>query len=146
MQMEAAQTKIVLHIKEATVIRRQRKKGDMMEWLTLILTGISSVLSGVLSGILLWKFKQRTVVEQAEKDEAEKKHTALVQGVVAMLRDRLIDVMDYHIDAGWCPVHKVEVINKMYLSYHDLGGNDIVSKTYQRFVNLPHQPGDGEHV
>lgn len=110
-----------------------------MEWLTLILTGISSVLSGVLSGILLWKFKQRTV---AEKDEAEKKHTALVQGVVAMLRDRLIDVMDYHIDAGWCPVHKVEVINKMYLSYHDLGGNDIVSKTYQRFVNLPHQPGD----
>lgn len=40
-----------------------------------------------------------------------------------MLRDRLIDVMDYHIDAGWCPVHKVEVINKMYLSYHDLGGN-----------------------
>lgn len=118
----------------------------MMEWITLILTGISSVLSGVLSGILLWKFKQRTVVEQAEKDEAEKKHTALVQGVVAMLRDRLIDVMDYHIDAGWCPVHKVEVINKMYLSYHDLGGNDIVSKTYQRFVNLPHQPGDGEHV
>ena len=127
--MEAAQTKIVLHIKEATVIRRQRKKDDMMEWLTLILTGISSVLSGVLSGILLWKFKQRTVAEKAEKDEAEKKHTALVQGVVAMLRDRLIDVMDYHIDAGWCPVHKVEVINKMYLSYHDLGGNDIVSKT-----------------
>lgn len=144
--MEAAQTKIALHIKEATVIRRQRKKDDMMEWLTLILTGISSVLSGVLSGILLWKFKQRTVAEKAEKDEAEKKHTALVQGVVAMLRDRLIDVMDYHIDAGWCPVHKVEVINKMYLSYHDLGGNDIVSKTYQRFVNLPHQPGDGEHV
>ena len=101
--MEAAQTKIVLHIKEATVIRRQRKKDDMMEWLTLILTGISSVLSGVLSGILLWKFKQRTVAEKAEKDEAEKKHTALVQGVVAMLRDRLIDVMDYHIDAGWCP-------------------------------------------
>ena len=113
-----------------------------MEWLTLILTGISSVLSGVLSGILLWKFKQRTVAEKAEKDEAEKKHTALVQGVVAMLRDRLIDVMDYHIDTGWCPVHKGEVINKMYLSYHDLGGNDIVSKTYQRFVNLPHQPGD----
>ena len=144
--MEAAQTKIVLHIKEATVIRRQRKKDDMMEWLTLILTGISSVLSGVLSGILLWKFKQRTVAEKAEKDEAEKKHTALVQGVVAMLRDRLIDVMDYHIDAGWCPVHKVEVIIKMYLSYQDLGCNDIVSKTYQRFVNLPHQPGDGEHV
>ena len=63
-----------------------------------------------------------------------------------MLRDRLIDTMDHHIEAGWVPVHKAEAVNKMYVSYHNLGGNDIVTQTYQRFTLLPHHQGDDSDV
>ena len=66
-----------------------------------------------------------------------------------MLRDRLIDVMDYYLVMGWVPHHKAEAVNKMYLAYHGLGGNDIVTQTYRQFTVLPHaapQKGDDANV
>ena len=61
-------------------------------------------LSTLLSGILLFEYKKRATIDTAQRAEQEQKHEALVQGVVAMLRDRLIDTMDHHIEAGWVPV------------------------------------------
>lgn len=108
----------------------------------IIFTAVPSVLASFLSGILLYKWKQQASAEQMEKEQQEKKHEALVNGVVAMLRDRLIQAMDEHITDGFAPIHRVEVITKMYTAYHDLGGNDIVSSTYSRFMGLPHQKDD----
>lgn len=108
----------------------------------IIFTAIPSVLASFLSGVLLYKWKQQASAEQMEKEQQEKKHEALVNGVVAMLRDRLIQAMDEHITDGFAPIHRVEVITKMYTAYHDLGGNDIVSSTYSRFMGLPHQKDD----
>jgi len=108
----------------------------------IIFTAVPSVLASFLSGVLLYKWKQRASAEQKEKEQQEKKHEALVNGVVAMLRDRLIQAMDEHINDGFVPVHRAEVITKMYTAYHDLGGNDIVSATYGQFMKLPHQNGD----
>lgn len=104
----------------------------------IVFTVIPSVLASLLSGILLFEWKKRATAETKEKEEREKKHEALVNGVVAMLRDRLIQAMDEHITEGFAPVHRAEVITKMYTAYHDLGGNDIVSSTYNKFMRLPH--------
>lgn len=84
--------------------------------------------------------------DQLAQEKQEKKHEALVNGVVAMLRDRLIQAMDEHIADGFTPVHRAEVITKMYTAYHDLGGNDIVSATYTQFMKLPHQKDDNADV
>lgn len=105
-----------------------------MEWWQMILAGIPSLLSG----ILLFEWKQQRAQSKKEETEKEQKHAALVTGVVAMLRDRIIDAMDYYLALGWVPHHKAEVVNKMYVAYHNLGGNDIVSLTYQHFMTLPH--------
>lgn len=116
-----------------------------MDWVSIFLPSLSSLLSGVL----LWKFKALRAEGEAERIERAKKHEALVDGVVAMLRDRLIDVMDYYLVMGWVPHHKAEAVNKMYLAYHGLGGNDIVTQTYRQFTALPHaapQKGDDANV
>lgn len=116
-----------------------------MDWVSIFLPSLSSLLSGVL----LWKFKSFQAAGKAERVERAKKHEALVVGVVAMLRDRLIDVMDYYLATGWVPHHKAEAVNKMYLAYHGLGGNDIVTQTYRQFTALPHsapQKGDDTNV
>ncbi len=105
-----------------------------MDWVSIFLPSLSSLLSGVL----LWKFKTVQDEGKAEQAVRAKKHEALVVGVVAMLRDRLIDAMDYYLALGWVPHHKAEVVNKMYLAYHNLGGNDIVTETYHKFMALPH--------
>ncbi len=142
MRMEAAQIKIVLNIRAATrqPVQQLRKKRDAMamEILQYLLAGASPLLSG----ILLFEYRKRANADAQNRAAQEQKHEALVQGVVAMLRDRLIDTMDHHIEAGWVPVHKAEAIHRMYMSYHNLGGNDIVTKTYQRFILLPHHQGD----
>ncbi|WP_432642719.1 hypothetical protein [Acidaminococcus sp.] len=108
-----------------------------MEILQYLLAGASPLLSG----ILLFEYRKRANADAQNRVAQEQKHEALVQGVVAMLRDRLIDTMDHHIEAGWVPVHKAEAIHRMYTSYHNLGGNDIVTKTYQQFILLPHHQG-----
>lgn len=109
-----------------------------MDWVTILLSGLSSLLTG----ILLYKFRERNEADKKERTEQQKKHEALAMGVVAMLRDRLIDTMDYHIKAGWVPVDKADVVTRMFQAYHNLGGNDVVSHTYQRFINLSHQDPD----
>lgn len=111
-----------------------------MDWVSIFLPSLSSILSGVL----LYKFKTFRAAGEAERIERARKHEALVDGVVAMLRDRLIDVMDYYLSLGWVPHHKAEAVNKMYLAYHGLGGNDIVTQTYRQFTTLPHAPQGGD--
>lgn len=110
-----------------------------MDWVSIFLPSLSSVLSGVL----IWKFKALQAAGEAERLERARKHEALVDGVVAMLRDRLIDVMDHYLSIGWVPHHKAEAVNKMYLAYHGLGGNDIVTQTYLQFTTLPHAVPQG---
>lgn len=112
----------------------------------IIFTAVPSVLASFLSGVLLYEWKLRVSADQVAREKQEKKHEALVNGVVAMLRDRLIQVMDEHITDGFAPVHRAEVITKMYTAYHDLGGNDIVSATYTQFMKLPHHQGDDSDV
>lgn len=107
-----------------------------MEWISNFLPSLSYLLSGVL----LWKIKTIQAEVKAEQAVRAKKHEALIVGVVAMLRDRLIDVMDHYLVLGCVPHHKAEAVNKMYLAYHELGGNDIVTQTYQQFAALPHDP------
>ena len=105
-----------------------------MELVTFLLPGISSLLSG----IILYKFRERNEADKKERDEQKKKQDALVMGVVSILRDRLIDVMDYYVSAGWVAVDKADMVTRMYQAYHNLGGNDVVSHTYKRFIGLPH--------
>lgn len=113
-----------------------------MDLWQIVFTSVPSVLASFLSGILLYKWKQQAIADRKEEEERKIKHEALVNGVVAMLRDRLIQAMDEHITDGYAPIHRAEVITKMYTAYHDLGGNDIVSATYAKFMGLPHQKED----
>lgn len=113
-----------------------------MDLWQIFFTAVPSVLASFLSGVLLYKWKQQATAEKKDKEERAIKHEALVNGVVAMLRDRLLQAMDEHIADGYAPIHRAEVITKMYVAYHNLGGNDIVSATYTKFIKLPHQKDD----
>lgn len=105
----------------------------------MLLAGIPSLLSG----ILLYEWKQQRAQNAKEETEKEQKHSALVKGVEALLRDRLIIGMDECIAKGYAPISTVEIMGSMYMAYHNLGGNGLVTETYRKFIALPHSlPGN----
>ena len=110
-----------------------------MEWWQILLAGEPSLLSG----ILLYEWKQQRAQNAKKETEKEQKHSALVKGVEALLRDRLIIGMDECIAKGYAPISTVEIMGSMYMAYHNLGGNGLVTETYRKFIALPHSlPGN----
>lgn len=109
-----------------------------MEWWQMLLAGVPSLLSG----ILLYEWKQQRNQSKIEATEKEQKRVALVKGVEALLRDRLIIGMEDCITKEYAPISTVEILVSMYMAYHNLGGNGIVTEVYKKFIRLPHIPPD----
>ena len=109
-----------------------------MEWWQMLLAGVPSLLSG----ILLYEWKQQRNQSKIEEPEKEQKRVALVKGVEALLRDRLIIGMEDCITKEYAPISTVEILVSMYMAYHNLGGNGIVTEVYKKFIRLPHIPPD----
>lgn len=109
-----------------------------MEWWQMLLAGVPSLLSG----ILLYEWKQQRNQSKIEEIEKEQKRVALVKGVEALLRDRLIIGMEDCITKEYAPISTVEILVSMYMAYHNLGGNGIVTEVYKKFIRLPHIPPD----
>ena len=102
-----------------------------MEWWQMLLAGVPSLLSG----ILLYEWKQQRNQSKIEETEKEQKR-------VALLRDRLIIGMEDCITKEYAPISTVEILVSMYMAYHNLGGNGIVTEVYKKFIRLPHIPPD----
>lgn len=79
---------------------------------------------------------------QEREDEKERKrdteHTALMCGLRAILRDRLITLLTEYERRGSITVQEWQNVNQLYTSYHDLGGNDIVTALYKNVQKLEH--------
>lgn len=102
--------------------------------LQILLAGIPSLLSG----ILLYEYKRQTSDRENEQEEKLKRHDAVVKGVEALLRDRLIQGLEFNLSQGYATISTVEAFTMMYSAYSDLGGNGIVTHMYKSFLELPH--------
>ncbi|WP_312640756.1 hypothetical protein [Hydrogenoanaerobacterium sp.] len=66
-----------------------------------------------------------------------KEQDAIKLGIQALLHDRIISQYNYYKDLGYCPIYAMENINAMYLQYHALGGNGIVTELVERLKDMP---------
>ena len=41
------------------------------------------------------------------------------------------------MDLGYCPLNIKESLHREYISYHNLGGNDIATLLYEETMELP---------
>ena len=62
---------------------------------------------------------------------------AIKMGVQALLRDRIIQSYNYHMDLGFCPVYARESIEEMAEQYYNLGGNGVVHQLMDKLSELP---------
>lgn len=105
-------------------------------WLQFILTGIS----GFLAWLCKDKYKKMKEERENEKKEAEeheqeqqKKIDLVEAGVLALLHDRLLQVLVHSLQVKEITSDEMDNIVSMYNAYHNLGGNGTIKALYERF-------------
>ncbi len=68
-----------------------------------------------------------------------KQYIGLKTGMIALLRNEIVRIYESYISLGYCPSYMKENVNKMYESYHKLGGNGMVTTMVNDLFKLPNE-------
>lgn len=96
-----------------------------IEWLFMIVTAIIG-------------FGYRTVLKRLQ--EEKQRNEAIAEGVQSLLRESIVNSYNKYQDKGFCPIYAKESIRKVYLAYHNLGGNDVATNLYNNVLNMKEEP------
>lgn len=111
----------------------------MGDWLQALITGSFMVAVAVIEARAS---KERKKEKQAREESAkEREHNKAVDnGVLALLRDRIIDRYNHYTEQEYIPIYGMENVLDMYEAYHALGGNGTVTKLIENLRELRTDP------
>lgn len=104
------------------------------------LFGVSSIVSALVLLVINRSLKKRDAKQeeiQAQNVEMEKQNKAIMLGVQAILRDRLLKGYRHYIDKGWADYDDRENMENIYKQYHALGANGVMDDMRDQFRRLP---------
>ena len=107
------------------------------------LVGIPSIISGIFALFISRMLKKRDAKQEqivTQNEEMERQNKAIMLGVQAFLRDRLLQGIKHYITKGWADYDDRENMENIYKQYHALGANGIMDDMMTQFRNLPSQP------
>lgn len=81
--------------------------------------------------------ERRKVAEHIEREKRDEESRMIRNGITAVLRDRIVQAYMYYENIGYLPLKERENIYMMYVAYHDLGGNGLVTQLYNELNELP---------
>lgn len=81
--------------------------------------------------------ERRKVAERIEREKRDEESRMIRNGITAVLRDRIVQAYMYYENIGYLPLKERENIYMMYVAYHDLGGNGLVTQLYNELNELP---------
>lgn len=111
----------------------------MASWLPSLITAVSVVAVALIEA-------RASKDRKNEKESREKAENALLRtvavedGVLALLRDRVIERYNHYTEQGYIPIYGMDNVNKMYSAYHALGGNGTITKLVEELDDLPTDP------
>lgn len=90
------------------------------------------ILCGAIVAVLSWFLKRIS---------GKIRRLELVEGgMQALLRDRIIQAYNKCVDRGYCPIYERDNIEKLYASYHELGGNGTITELMNKVRVMPTEP------
>lgn len=98
-----------------------------VEWVFGIIAALAS---------LGYKNVLKRLQEERERNEA------IAEGVQSLLRESIVNNYNKYQDKGYCPIYAKESVKKVYVAYHNLGGNDIATSLYKKLLDMPEEPSD----
>lgn len=81
--------------------------------------------------------EREKAVELAKEQEMTATMELMKMGLMAMLRDRILQSCNYYIGKGSITALALENITRMHDSYKALGGNGLCDHQYDAIQNLP---------
>jgi len=91
-----------------------------------IYTILASIVSAMLVFILQSVLKENKKLKQEKEQQAEAREKALENGVVCLLRVKLIEYHTKFMDQGNISTHGLQNWLKMHEAYKALGGNGMI--------------------
>ena len=107
-----------------------------MEIFLMLLQAVVTLIVGYV-GI---KLKKREAEKEKEREESE----AIKNGIRAVLRDRILQAYNHFSRIGKIQIEELENISNMYIAYHNLGGNGVVTSVYNKVLQIPHEIRESE--
>lgn len=98
-----------------------------------ILPYILNIISALILALATYLINK---IRKDRKRECDSQRN-VASGIQAMLRDRIIQKCEYHIQKGFCSSDDKTVLEKMFKPYTSLGGNDVAKKIYEHAMELP---------
>lgn len=108
---------------------------NLYQWLCLL--GVPTIV-GILIGILVKKPIEKRIEAQEQAQTLQQTQTkAVMLGVQALLRDRLLQGFKFYEDQGWASYEDKRNMENMHTQYEALGENNVMNARYTRFLALP---------
>ena len=112
-----------------------------MEILTYISSHWIDWLFMIVSAALCFGYR---IILKKLKEEKER-NEAIAEGVQSLLRESIVTNYNKYHEKGYCPIYAKESIKKVYLAYHDLGGNDVATNIYNKILNMNEEATHSEN-
>ena len=96
-------------------------------WVEWLFSGVSAIL------IFLYRDVRKKLKAEHEKNKA------IADGMQSLLRESIVHNYNKYHDKGFCPIYAKESIKRVYESYHNLGGNDLATKLYEKLLEMPEE-------
>ena len=88
---------------------------------------------GILMAVVTLGYRNVSKRLQEEKTRNE----AIAEGVQSLLRESIVSNYNKYLEKGYCPIYAKESMKKVYIAYHDLGGNDVATSLYNKLLDMP---------
>ena len=115
----------------------------MSAYQILSLAGVPTLVGIIIALVIKRPLEKR--VQTAEENQAKQQAqaAAIMLGVQALLRDRLLQGYRHYISQGWAPYDERQNLENMYTNYEALGPNSVMDHLHAQFIALPEQPTGG---
>lgn len=98
-----------------------------LEWLFMIIASFAA-------------YGYRSVLKKLKEEKA--RNEAIAEGVQSLLRDSIVSAYNRYQEKGYCPIYAKESVKKIYMAYHNLGGNDVATSLYHKLLAMQEDNGD----
>lgn len=106
----------------------------------LTIIGVPALISGIVLLVINRSLKKRDEKQEEirkQNMEMEKQNKAIMLGVQAILRDRLLQGYRHGLDQGFAEYDDRENMENIYTQYHALGANGVMDDMRDKFRSLP---------
>ncbi|MDR0984774.1 MAG: hypothetical protein LBL93_07230 [Ruminococcus sp.] len=97
------------------------------------------ILFGGGSGIVAIMKKQFKSYFEFLKNYKEEFDT-IKSGLLGLTGQTLMSECREFIKIGYCETEQKKQVEKLYMGYSSLGGNGVIAKLYEEFLDLPFEP------